>query len=69
VVAERFELTSQAASAMLRRVALALPVGSEFAQRNAVADDVEVGNQDVVAGGPDRLGLTTTPTKLRVMGG
>jgi hypothetical protein len=51
-VAERFELALQSSGAVLGRVALALPVGSE------VADDAVVGDEDVMAGRADRLGLT-----------
>jgi hypothetical protein len=48
LVAERFQLALQTASAVLDRVALALPVGSELAEWDLVADDVVVGDQDVV---------------------
>jgi hypothetical protein len=57
VVAERLELALQAASAVLGRVALALPVRSEFAERDLVADDAVLGDEHVVAGGAGRLGL------------
>jgi hypothetical protein len=69
LVAERFELALESPGAVLGRVAPALPVGSEFAERDLVADDVVVGDEDVVAGRADRLGLAATPAQLRVVGG
>jgi hypothetical protein len=59
LVAERFELALQASRAMLGRGSPLLPVGAEVAERDLVADDVVVGNEDVVAGRADRLGLST----------
>ena len=56
LVAERFELALQSASAVLDRVAPALPVGTEFAEWDLVADDVVVGDEDVVADRADRFG-------------
>jgi hypothetical protein len=49
-VAEGFELASETAGAVLDGVALALPVGSELSERDLVANDVVVGDEDVVAG-------------------
>ena len=63
-VAERLELALQAPSAVLGRVAAALPVGSEFAERDLVADDVVVGDEDVVAGCADCFGLTAPSAQL-----
>ena len=59
----------QAAGAVLDGVALALPVGSELAEWDLVADDVVVGDEDVVAGRADRFGLTAPPAQLGEMGG
>jgi hypothetical protein len=67
LVAECFELTLQAAGAVLGRGALALPVGAELAERDLVADDVVVGDEDVVAGRADRFGLAATAAKLGVI--
>jgi hypothetical protein len=58
LVAERFELALESAGAMFGRVALALPVGSELSERDLVADDVVVGDEEVVADRADRFGLT-----------
>jgi hypothetical protein len=57
-VAELFELALESAGAMFGRVALALPVGSELSERDLVADDVVIGDEEVVADRADRLGLT-----------
>lgn len=43
---------------MLRGRAPLLPVSSELSERDLVADDVVVGDEDVVAGRADRFGLT-----------
>src|SRR5215212_5381967 len=68
-VAERFELALESAGAVLGGVALALPVGAEFSEGDSVADDVVVGDEDVVAQRADRLGLATAPAQLREVGG
>ena len=68
-VAERLELALQAAGAVLGAVALAVPVGSELAERDLVANDVVVGDEQVVANGTDRLGLTAPAAQLREVGG
>jgi hypothetical protein len=52
--AGRFELALEAAGAVLRRVALSLPVRSEVAVWDLVADDVAAGDEQVVA---DRFGV------------
>jgi hypothetical protein len=65
-VAERFELALQSASAMLDRVAPALPVGAELAEWDLVADDLVGGDQDVVADRPDRFGLAAASAQLGV---
>ena len=67
VVAECFELSLQAACAVLDAVAAAVPVGAEFAERDLVADDVVVGDEDVVAGRADRFRLAAASAQLRVM--
>jgi len=54
-VAERFELPDEPAGAVLDRVAAGEPVGAEFAEGDALLDDVVVGDEDVVAGGADRF--------------
>jgi hypothetical protein len=64
-VAERFELALESAGPVLDRVAPALPVRSEL----LVADDVVVGDEDVVADRADRFGLTTPSAELGVMDG
>ena len=69
VVAECFELSLQAACAVLDAVAAAVPVGAEFAEGDLVADDVVVGDEDVVAGRADRFRLTAASAQLRVMRG
>jgi len=68
-VAESFELTPEAASAVLDGVALALPVGSEVAVWDVVADDVEVRDEEVVADRADRFGFSAPTAELRVVGG
>src|SRR6266511_1248231 len=55
VVAERFELFDESAGAVFGGVAAGEPVGAEFAEGDAVAGEVLVGDQDVVAGGADRF--------------
>ena len=64
-VAERFELALEAAGAVLDRVALALPVGTELSEWDLVADDVVVGDEQVVADRADRFGLTAPSAELR----
>jgi hypothetical protein len=54
-VAECFQLFDEPAGAVLGRVAAGEPVGAELAEGDVVADDVVVGDQDVVAGGADRF--------------
>ena len=49
LVAEGFELALESAGAVCGRVALVLPVGSEIAVADVVADDVVVGDEQVVA--------------------
>jgi len=51
LVTEGFELLDEPAGAVFGRVAAGEPVGAELAVGDAVADDVVVGDQDVVAGG------------------
>ena len=68
-VAERFELALESAGAVFGGVALALPVGSELSERDLVADDVVVGDEDVVAGRTDRFGLTAPSAQLGEVGG
>jgi hypothetical protein len=60
-VAERFELSLESASAVFDGVALALPVGSEVSVWDLVADDVEVGHEQVVAVAPIALGSPRRP--------
>jgi hypothetical protein len=60
-VAERFELSLESASTVFDGVALALPVGSEVSVWDLVADDMEVGHEQVVADRADCFGLTTPP--------
>src|SRR5215218_5690835 len=69
VVAERLELALQPAGAMLDRVALVLPVGAELSERHSVADDVVVGDEDVVADRADRFGLAASCAQLGEVGG
>jgi hypothetical protein len=63
-VAESFELALQASSAMLRRVALALPIRSEVSERDLIADDVVVGDKQVVADRADGFGLAAATAQL-----
>jgi hypothetical protein len=58
-VAECFELFDEAAGAVLDRAAAGEPVRPQLAEGGSVAGDVVVGDQDVVAGGADRLLLAT----------
>src|SRR6266542_6497796 len=68
-VTERFELFDEAAGAVFGRVAAGEPVGAELAEGDAVADDVVVGDEDVVSGGADRLRLAPAAADLGVVGG
>jgi hypothetical protein len=68
-VAERFELAHESAGAVLDRVAAGEPVGAEFAEGDAVAGDVVVGDQDVVAGCADGFGVAAAAADLPVVGG
>ena len=68
-VAERFELALESAGAVLDGVALALPVGSELAEWDLVADDVVVGDEQVVADRADRFGLAAAAAELREVRG
>src|SRR6266498_3934911 len=68
-VAERFELVDEPAGAVLNRVAAGEPVGAEFAEGDALADDVVVGDEDVVAGGADRFCVAAAAADLPVVGG
>jgi hypothetical protein len=63
-VAECFELVLEASRAMLDRVALPLPVGAEVVIWDLVADDVVVGNEQVVPDRADRFLFTTTAAEL-----
>lgn len=67
--AERFELALQPTGAVLDGVALALPVGSEVAEGDLVANDVVVGDEQVVADRADRFLFAATPTELGVVRG
>src|SRR6266536_5290140 len=66
---ERFELARESTCAMLDRVAAGEPVGAELAEGDAVADDVVVGDEDVVSGGAGRLGLAAAAADLGVVRG
>jgi hypothetical protein len=63
-VIECFELALEPAGAVLGGVAPALPVGSELSERDLVADDVVVGDEQVVADRADRFGLTAPSSQL-----
>src|SRR5687768_4394990 len=69
VEAECLDLAQEPAGAVLRRVAAGEPVGAELPVGHAVADDVVVGDEDVVAGGADRLCCTPAAADLPVVGG
>src|SRR6266498_261439 len=69
LVAERFELFDESAGAVFGGVAAGEPVGAEFAEGDAVGDDVVVGDQDVVAGGADRFRVAAAAADLPVVGG
>ena len=68
-MAECFELADEPVGAVLDRVAAREPVGAELAEGDAVADDVVVGDQDVVAGGADRFRVAAAAADLPVVGG
>src|SRR5215218_5578142 len=68
-VAECFELFDEPAGAVFGGVAPGEPVGAEFAEGDAVAGDVVVGDQDVVAGGADRFRVAAATADLPVVGG
>src|SRR6266542_5109884 len=68
-VAERFELFDESAGAVLGGVAAGEPVGAELAVGDAVADDVVVGDEDVVTGRAHRLGVAAAAADLPVVGG
>ena len=57
VVAERLKLALEPTRAVFDGVALALPVGSQFAERDLVSDDVVVGDENVVADRADSYRL------------
>src|SRR6266545_4259165 len=59
-VAELFELFDEAAGAVLGRVALVVPFGSEFAVGDLVADDEVERGEDVVSGCSDRFGVAAS---------
>ena len=63
------ELALQPLRAVLDRVALALPVRPEVAVGNLVADDVVVGDQEVVADRADRFGFAAASAELREVRG
>ena len=63
-VAKCFELSLESAGAVFGRVALALPVRSEVAVWDLVADDVVVGDEQVVADRADRFRFTTPTAEL-----
>ena len=54
---------------MFGRVALALPVRAEFSEWDLVADDVVVGDEEVVADRADGFGLAAPSAQLGVVGG
>src|SRR5439155_1879076 len=68
-VAEGFELPDEPTGAVFGRAAAGEPVGAELAVGDAVADDVVVGDQDVVAGGADCLRFAAAAAELPVVGG
>src|SRR5213592_880069 len=68
-VAECFELADEPVGAVLDRVAAGEPVGAEFAEGDAVGDDVVVRDEDVVAGGADRFRVAAAAADLPVVGG
>src|SRR6266545_359398 len=69
LVAERFELADEPAGSVLGGVAAGEPVGAELAGGDTVADDVVVGDQDVVPGRADRLVGSPPSADLPVVGG
>jgi hypothetical protein len=69
LVAERFKLALQPAGPVFGRVALVLPVGSEVSVGDLVADDVVVGDEDVVADRAERDGFAAAAAQLGVVGG
>src|SRR5262249_18967073 len=68
-VAECFELSDEAAGAVLGGVGGGEPVGVEFAGGDGVRGDVVVGDEDVVAGGADCFGVAAAAADLPVVGG
>ena len=65
-MAERFELFDESAGAVFGGVAAGEPVGAEFAEGDALGDDVVVGDQDVVAGGADCFRVAAAAADLRL---
>jgi hypothetical protein len=68
-VAGCFELFGEAAGAVFGGVAAGEPVGAEFAEGDALVDDVVVGDRGVVAGGADRFRVAAAAADLPVVGG
>src|SRR6266508_1021093 len=68
-MAERFELFDKSAGAVFGGVAAGEPVGAEFAEGDALGDDVVVGDQDVVACGADRFRIAAAAADLPCVGG
>ena len=68
-VAECLELALEPLGAVLDGVAPVLPVRTELSEWDLVADDVVVGDEQVVADRADRFGLTTPSTELREVSG
>ena len=68
-VAERFELALRGGGRGARRSSACVPVGAELAVGDLVADDVVVGDQEVVADRADRFGFAAAAAELRVVRG
>src|SRR5947209_2520185 len=68
-VDEGFGMALEAPGAVFGRVALALPVRAEFAEWDLVADDVVVGDEEVVADRADRFRFAASAAQLCEVGG
>src|SRR5436305_13299672 len=68
-VAEGLELALEASGAVRDRVALALPARAEVTEWDLVADDVVVGDEEVVADSADGFLFPAPTAELGVVGG
>jgi hypothetical protein len=69
IVSSQIILLGEAAGAVLGRVALALPVGAELPVWDVVADDVVVGDEEIVADRADGFRFAASAAQLGVVRG